>query len=361
MSALILPKLYWRLGATPQIPATAAATDIIATLKSQIQGLNYWQLVESPNTGSTSLILKPISAPTVNSSQFSSASNMNIVIAYNITGTVAYRSPDNATVAGATQYKLQVGLTPDVTQGGSGSFKGPNADRPFQTATGNPRWSGYWHCAPTGSISASYILESLENIFVGFKDKTSASGTYGFWAGVLAETPDSGSGENNRRLYGMATTGPAVMSNTFWSQTTAFLGHSTVTDTAHMGVFAVSGGYPVGDATSGLGSNVWWTAYCASGYTPAYDDFATWTNNSNTPGSRQVAIPFPITGISTSISTAPTLMLGTARGLYVASSDRGGLIRIQSGGIDQVYKVTATHNQVSNYAFIVGPATGSGL
>lgn len=353
-----LPPLNWRLGASPARPTTTSATNVIARLKTQIQGLNYWQLVESPNTGTLSLVLKPIGAPTNNSSQFSSASNMNVVIASNVTGSAAYRTPDTNTSNG--QFRLQFGLTPNITEGGSGSFRGRNADRPFKTATGNPRWSGYWHCANTGSISASFILESLESIFIGFKDNTSNSGTMGILIGVLAETFDSASGESWRR-YGMATTGISSMATNFWASTAFFFGSFNQDGNPHMGVFAVSGGTPVGDAQNGLSANIWEHSYRADVMAPNYDGYATWSGSP--AGSRQIA--FPVTFFAADVAggtTAPFNEIGMLRGVFAASDDMGGLIRIQSGGIDQAFKVVSTHHKTStNNAFIVGPASGSGL
>ena len=74
-----LPKPNWRIGATPQRPATTAGSDIIALLKTQVQGCQYWQLVESPNTGSTSIIARP-------NSLYSTSSNCNVVFATGING-----------------------------------------------------------------------------------------------------------------------------------------------------------------------------------------------------------------------------------------------------------------------------------
>lgn len=346
-----LPKLNWRIAATPSIPSTTAATNVFATLKTQLQSCQYWTLVETPNTGTTSLLFRP-------NATYSTSSNCNIVLAYNITGSTAYRAPDDAAAAGTTQYRLAVGLTPDITENGSGSFRGQNADRPFQTATGNPRWSGYWFCANTGSISASFVVESEDNIFIGFKDRSSTSGTFGFLAGAIIESYDSLSGENNFRLYGMLTSGPTNIAATFWSTLTAFFGNTSTNSTNHAGVFIVSGGVANGDASSGLNTNIWQYAFKDGTQTVGYDDYSTW--KATPAGSRQIGYPVSAYGATVG-NVAPFRALGIYRGIFHASDEAGGLVRIQSGGIDQVFKISATHNNTTNDAFILGPASGSGL
>lgn len=346
-----LPKLNWRIAATPSIPSSTAATNVIATLKSQLQSCQYWTLVETPNTGTTSLLFRP-------NATYSTSSNCNVVLAYNITGSTAYRAPDDAAAAATYQYRLAVGLTPDITENGSGSFRGQNADRPFQTATGNPRWSGYWFCANTGSISASFVLESEDNIFVGFKDRSTSSGTFGFLAGAVVESHDGLSGENNFRIYGIVTSGPVVISTTFWSSLTTFFGHNNTNSTSHAGVFIVSGGVAYGDATSGLSTNVWQYMFKDGTQTVAYDDYSTW--KATPAGSRQVVYPVSAYGAGAT-GAAPARALGIYRGVFHTSDEAGGIVRFQSGGIDQIFKVSATHNNTNNDAFALGPASGSGL
>lgn len=346
-----LPKLNWRIAATPSIPSSTAATNVIATLKSQLQSCQYWTLVETPNTGTTSLLFRP-------NATYSTSSNCNVVLAYNITGSTAYRAPDDAAPAATRQYRLAVGLTPDITENGSGSFRGQNADRPFQTATGNPRWSGYWFCANTGSISASFVLESEDNIFVGFKDRSNSSGTFGFLAGAVVESHDRLDGENNYRVYGMITSGPIVIAGTFWSQDTAFMGNGTINSVAHAGAFIVSGGVANADASSGLNGNIWQSILHEANITLGADVQATW--GAFPAGSRQVAYPVIYTAAALA-NLVPLRALGIGRGLFHSSDGVGGLTRIQSGGVDQVYRLNASHNNTYTDAVIFGPASGSGL
>ena len=364
-----LPPLYWRIGATPSRPNNSdksTAQQQLNTLLTQVQGCHYWQVL-ADGTAQTPpyIVIGPIGAPTANSSQFSSSSNMQVVITTNISGSTAYRSPDttDATTPGRSQFRLQIGMTPDITQGGSGSLSTAQRDRPFQTATGNPRWSGYWHCANTGSVSASFILESLDNIYIGFKDNAAASGTFGVLVGNIIETPDSASGENNFRRYGMATGGSnQSFATTFWTTTVAagsIFGTVNADGAVHVGTFIVSGGIPNGDVTAGVSTKIWEYHYHGATATPTYDDYATW--HTGPAGSRQIAMPVVMYSSTLATNAVPFRYTGILRGVFHASDDRGGIQKIQSGGIDQVYKVTATHNQNTNDTFIVGPASGSGL
>lgn len=346
-----LPKLNWRIAATPSIPASTAATNVFATLKTQLQSCQYWTLVETPNTGTTSLLFRP-------NATYSTSSNCNVVLAYNITSSVAYRAPDDAAAAATYQYRMAVGLTPNITENGSGSFRGPNADRPFQTATGNPRWSGYWFCANTGSISASFILESEDNIFIGFKERSSTSGAFGFLAGAIVESHDSLDGENNFRVYGMITSGPTVMVSNFWATQTAFMSNGTSNSGPHAGAFIVSGGVPNTDTTSGLNGNIWQALLREGTITIGADEQNTWPGSP--AGSRQVAYPVIYTA-ATIANAAPLRGLGLGRGFFHSSDGVGGLTRIQSGGIDQVYRINATHTNAYTDGVIFGPASGSGL
>lgn len=342
-SSLVLPRLNWRL-ISPQRPATVSGSDIIATVKSQVvNSCSYWQLVESANTGSNSILLKPRSA-------FSTSSNCNVVLAYNVTGTNAYRSPD--TGAPTAQYKLQIGMTPDITENGSGSFKGPNADRPFQVS-GDPRWSGYWHCAATGSVSASFILESEDSIFIGFRTNLSSSGTMGALAGNIIETIDSGSGENNMRLYGMVTSGPTSISTAFWATNTSFLGNTNSADSNHAGVFTVSG--------SRTQSDTQWSYAFKLSFTdvgsPSIGDYSTWNNTAAGPaGSRQIGFPVAMnTGDAN--DAAPFRLLGVLRGIY-HGADEFGLAQITSGSTTVAYKLPTSWSGYQDAA-LFAPASGS--
>lgn len=358
-----LPKLYWRIGAAPSRPNNSdksTAQQQLSTLLTQVQGCRYWQVL-ADGTAQTPpyIVIGPYQTATANSSQVSTSSNMQVVITTNITGSTAYRTPDTNTANG--QYRLQFGMTPNITEGGSGSLSTVQRDRPFQTATGNPRWSGYWHTFATASVSASFIFESLDSIYIGFKDNTSTSGTGGFLVGNIVEAFDSASGENNFRRYGMVTGGATSFNSTFWTNvtsTTAMFSTTNNDGTVHVGTFIVSGGVPNGDTATGVSAKVWEHAVRFHSSTPGYDDYATWHNTALLSGANQVAYPIPMYSQAVS-SAAPFKALGILRGVFMTSDDRGGLVRIQSNSLDQVYKVTATFNQTTNDAFLLGPASGA--
>lgn len=352
MSYLPLPR--WNL-ISGTLPATTASVDVIADIKRKvIENSIYWGIVESPNTGSTSLLLKPKTSFTTGS-----GANVNIVIATAITGARGYQTPDT-TAGNAT--KLQIGMTPDITEGGSGSFRLPNADRPFQTATGNPRWAGYWHFASSSFVSATFLIECEESIFIGFKDRSASSGVMGALAGCIVEALESGSGENDRRIYGMVVGGGGVaaagagtlplFSTTMWTNTSNnvnFFSMDNTAGAAHAGAFIVSGGVKLPDTYFSYLSRQ------PSG-TPSQDSFATWASGS-VPGSMQIGLPISFSASAVIGGTVPLFHLGMLRGVYVSSDERG-LTTVNSGGLPQVIKVGTRFNSVQD-TILFGPCSGA--
>lgn len=343
---MILNSINWRLASTPTIPASRTNTDIIATLKAQIQSCQYWQLVESPNTGSTSLLIKPVAT-------YSSCSNMNVVIASAITGSTAYR-PVDVTTGNST--KLQIGLTPDVTgltgSFGSGSFRGPNADRPFQTVSADPLWTKYTHFADCTLVSASYIIESQESIFIGFKE-TASSGTMGVLAGSIIESQDALSGMYDRRIFGIITNNSSIWSTTFWSNTTTFFSTPAGTTTPRVIILITSGGIPNPDSI--------WNANKVTIYrTPAPElgSLDVISGSAKIPAS--ILLPIPFHGVSTQALGTYPMYLGLSRGFYMGPKSIG-LTRHQVSGIDKYYSVSSTYLNSTGYSdsLYFYPASGS--
>ncbi len=338
-----LNPVNWRLASTPSVPASRTNTDIIATLKTQLQSCQYWQLVETPNTGSASLLIKPVAA-------YSSCSNMNIVIASAITGSTAYRPVDVVT-DNAT--KLQIGLTPDITgvsgSYGSGSFRGPDADKPFQTATADPLWTKYTHFANCTLVSASYIIESQESIFIGIKEIAS-SGTMGVLAGAIIEAQDELSGMYDRRIFGIATNNSFAWSTTFWTSTSTFFSTATASTSPRVITLITSGGIPNPDSI--------WNASKVTVYrtsSPELGSLDVISGSSKTPAS--VLLPIPFHGVSTQAISLHPMYLGLSRGFYMGPR-RTSLTKHQVGGIDQYYSVSSSHTTIADTLYFY-PASGS--
>lgn len=217
----------WNLIAPNPVDSTSPS-DILASVRAQITGSSlYWDLVATPTPGSC-LVITPKTgvAP--------SAGQLHIVLANAITGTTAYAAPDQNT-SNAT--RLQCGLTT-----ASGTFLTHQSDEPFGTGH---RWSEYWHCATTTSISSSFIIESEESILFGFYHTN--GNKYGVLAGAVLESFESGTGEyvdsttGTGRMYGMLTGGQGVWSTNLWASHAVF-SHSNFNGLYHGGVLMTSGG-----------------------------------------------------------------------------------------------------------------------
>lgn len=343
-----LNPINWRLASTPTVPASRTNTDIIATLKTQLQSCQYWQLVESPNTGSTSLLIKPVAA-------YSSCSNMNVVIATAITGSTAYRPVDVTTDNGT---KLQIGLTPDITgvtgSYGSGSFSGPNADKPFQTATADPLWTKYTHFADCTLVSASYIIESQESIFIGFKEAVS-SGTMGALAGSIIEAQDALSGMYDRRIFGIATNNSSIWLTTFWTSTGTFFSTAAGSTSPRVVTLIASGGIPNPDSIWNASKL---TVYRTSAQQPGSLDVI--SGSAKIPAT--TLLPISFYGVSTQAISSYPMYLGLSRGFYMGPRSVG-LMRYQVSGIDKYYSVSSTYLNSTGPSdtLYFYPASGSGL
>lgn len=220
-----LPRMNWRL-LGPRI-GSANTTNNIASIKQLIiQSGSHWRLVESPVTGTTSLLLQPVTA----------SAQIYVVIATNITGALAYQSPD-VNAQAFTASNIQVGLYV-----GSGTFLGPQRTYPFTGSVSN-KWWGYWYGGNFQTTTQSYVIEGSEAIFIGSR---SATNQYGSLLGVIGET-DALSGEpaanspiggTGYRKIGVITTGNDPISSIFLSSQNGFFGHFDGSSHSHAGVWS---------------------------------------------------------------------------------------------------------------------------
>lgn len=228
--------LEWRF-ISPVSTPTTSAVDILTTIAGQVRASSqYWQILETPNTGSNSIVLQSLS---------SAVEQMYVVIANNVTASGAYRFPDTSATP---QANLQVGICL-----GSGSFLGSQRVEPF---SGSVSWSGYWHYGTTTSLSQSFILENDEALLLGLRETDQ---NYAALFGALIEANDTNIGENDRN-FGMMTCGPSALSAAFLGSTSQFLGFSATVNSPHAGVWITRRGgsrtfVPVRHAVNYLFSN----------------------------------------------------------------------------------------------------------
>lgn len=219
-----LPRMNWRL-LGPRI-GSANTTNNIASIKQLIiQSGSHWRLVESPVTGTTSLLLQPVT----------SSAQIYVVIATNITGALAYASPD-APAQALTASNLQVGVYI-----GSGTFLGPQRTFPFTGSTSN-RWSGYWYGGNFKTTTQSFVIEGSEALYVGSR---SATNQYGALLGIIGETYESSGeppdnsplGGSGRRKIGIITTGNEAINTVFLGSQTGFFGFNANSGFSHSAVW----------------------------------------------------------------------------------------------------------------------------
>lgn len=225
-----LPRLNWRL-LGPRRNANTASGSIASIKQMVIASSSYWRLIETPNTGTTSAVIAPLT----------SSISFYVVVTTGITGSSAYLTPDtnDATIRAND---IQVGLYM-----GSGSFLGPQRDQPFSGSILN-RWSKYWHGGHAASLTQSYIIEGTEALFIGIRGPT--TNQYGCILGAIGES-DSRSGDTTgvlsssfgSRQYGIITTGDTAIDINFHATQNNFLSNYNVANSSHAGFF-LQGGAP---------------------------------------------------------------------------------------------------------------------
>lgn len=212
-------------------PASTASSDVFATMRAQMDASGvYWETVETPNTGTNSILFRAVttqaipfysSSGDVVSTTILTASELYVLFANNITGSTAYRTPDNNTSAAA---RFQVGFNI-----GSASFLGANRDRPFLNLSGN-LWSGYWVAGTLSILSQTFFLESEDILAIGFRE---TAGNYVALCGAIIE----GVHNDAYRYYGMMTCGSTAITSNMWALSAGVFGHSTSANANHFGVF----------------------------------------------------------------------------------------------------------------------------
>lgn len=326
------PRLNWRrLG--PAIPDSTSITDILISVKNLIiDSSSYWQLVESSGTGSNSLIVRP-------TGQLSSS--MQVILAGAVSQDDAYRTPDT-NASNAT--RLQMAFTPISGTFNSGSY---DSSTPF----GNIRFSKYWHVSTTTSTSASFILESEESIFFGFKDTSQQ--ILGGLVGAILEPYDETTGEQNGRIFGMITAGPTAIPAGFWNQAT-FLEHVHVLSSPHAGVFTVSGS--VANASTGSNTHDWTFIKKDIGAPGAgVSEFSTW--GASPTGASIIGIPIPYSTQANSVTALRAI--GRSRGFFF-SQDAEALTTLMTGSAQGAIRIGGATNVVDD-AVMFGPMSGSGI
>lgn len=319
---MVLNRVSWNLLGPIHIPS-GSSTAVISTVKSLFAvSSSFWQLVETANSGTNSIVVKPIL-----NNNTASSNNIHVVIAVGVTASAAYAT--NHTAASANE-RVQIGICAE-----SGTFKTFQHIEPFGQ---NKRWSKYVHCAGTAIISASFILESEESLFLGFKDRSTNSGTLGALVGAIGESFDSGSGDkvtgSTGRLYGLASSGPAIMGTTFWSVNTGMFSQSTTANQSAAGIFATSGG---------ISYNVFDTIQ-------RYEVPS--TQNNITANSFKVGVPFFWKKQSNEFRA-----IGKPRGVYMYEETKG-LLQYSSGAQVVAYSVSAQFGTTADTMMFV-PASGA--
>ncbi len=322
-----LPRQDWRY-IRPTVHA-ATTTGCIAAIKGLvINSATQWRLVETPNTGSTSLLLQPVT----------SSFQGYVVLASAITGSSAYRSPDDNTANGN---RLQVGL-----YAGSASFLGPQRDLPFDGGAQTDRWWGYWHAGVATNVTQSFLVEGSEAIWFGLRGSGSTGGQYGALCGAIGETDeltgegpgDGQPGALGRRKLGIVTAGTAAITAKFW-RLNAFLTHDTTPNLGHAGAWA-----PTGSSAPGV-AFVDTFRHCFSA-DQSTNDFLTLN-----AGTGQSLVAFPIHMVTT--SSNPCWL----RDIWIGPE--APTLTVVSAASTEVGVLVGPNQQTIDHTILFAPASGS--
>lgn len=304
-----------------KLGAIRTKQEVMATLMNLVKSSSYWQLDAIDVTGSfyEALVIKPVSS--------SAVTNMRLLVTMNATGASGITGPAGVGAADTnTAGYLLLGLTPDYLAGGGGSYVNGRwlGTNPFG---GSSRWSYYWGADINASTyQYMYLIESQETLHIGVKGKYSAHNVV--VGGALWVAHETGSGEADSRVYGMMTGGSNGIPASFLAGD-SFMDHVDTDNTAHAGVFIVSGGVangPGGSPTTYL--NCWDKVYPLWGYAFTVPSDTTY-GNTTTADETLVGMPL-VYGTDVAGSSQTTRAVGVLRQAYVVH-DLPGLVSVVTG------------------------------
>jgi hypothetical protein len=322
----MLDDIEWRL-IRPTHPASTASVDVIATMKSQLQqSATYWTLVETPNTGTQSLLLA--------SSTSTGARQMYIVIAGNITSSAAMFNEATTALTNSIQFGLCVG---------SASFLGHQLQSPFgpQIDQNGPYWTRY---ATAGGIlsalSQTYFLESAESLAIGLRP--TGTTVYGMSiAGAIIDRIETGRPEvTDDRCYGISSTGRDGSLSNVGGASTSFPAGSPSAGGRNCLIFIQSGSLMTNEL-----------AFIELSHLRTTNSFVT-----DTTSSIPTTMFHPLFGNTSSTSTTRTFV-GKFRGLYLTRYTRGMAFFTQNG---VTFALSVTNQTVSlGQGITFAPFSGS--
>lgn len=238
------------IGSGSNVGRTVTKNEVMGSLNKLINSSSYWSVETFDVTGS--LLEAMVLAPTASSP----VADMRILVTGNATGSTDFWGMrTNTLVESDTNNQIQVGLCPDINENGGGSYTAGHflSDIPFGT---DVRWSKYWSAGDPeliDDIELVYIIESIECLWIGFSGRRTAQ--HGALLGPFGVSFDDGSGETDRRVFGMMCSQGTAIQTAFHGATTQFGGHSATANTNHAGFFTVSGSTPNGPSRNM--KNIW--------------------------------------------------------------------------------------------------------
>lgn len=252
--SLVGPKI-WSSGSAANIVPTKQ--QVMATYHALFEQATLWEIDHVDVTGSLyeAIIVRPLSS--------SATPNMRVIITQDATGSADFwQDRDFGAAETNAANNLQIGLTPDITENGGGSYTdgGFFSEQPFGS---NVRWSKYWS---VGDVSVenvndlAFLIESQESVVIGYRGFRTA--LHAGFVGAILESFDASTGEEDGRVYGMITAGTTDIAS-FGNSSTTWLCNAGNVNAPHAGVFIVSGSSPNGP---GGYDWVWMRRLDAEGY-----------------------------------------------------------------------------------------------
>lgn len=243
---LIKPRNFISSSYIVDAPTELSKPIVMATVVDLFKSSSFWTITNLDITGSNyeAVVVKPNSP--------GDGVDMRVILTMNASGTNAWSDRDENTPISAGEGHLQIGICPHAANYTNGHYFDGT---PFGTGS---RWSRYWSAGDYNTsmdFQKLALIESQETFCI--LSLTNVSPTNVGYVGAIGLAFNSGSGEQDRRMYGMMTVGDTGgIETTFNSSAGGFTDHNVGNYANHIGFFIVSGGIPNGPVGNGNVSNI---------------------------------------------------------------------------------------------------------